>query len=87
MAGRGRPYLATVEIVEKLLQLTRFTVYLEGIQNKNTGYFHIEIMISAVHMLEAIRGHVPKGYFKKKIGAIWCGLIHIFLSDYVLKIF
>ena len=55
--------LAPDEILENMLQSKCFSVYLEGILNKNNGYFHIEIMISAAHMLGAVRGHVPPREF------------------------
>ena len=48
-------YLASGKIIENMLQLTRFSVYLEGILNKNNGYCHIEIIISAAHMLRAVQ--------------------------------
>ena len=40
---------------ENLLQLTPFSVYLEGILNKHDGYFYMEMMILIAHMLEAFR--------------------------------
>ena len=49
-----------------------FSVYLEEILNK------IEIMISAAHMLGAVRGHVPPRKFEKK-GAIWFVLMYILI--------
>ena len=57
-------HLASGEICDHMLQLTRFSVYLEGILNKNNVYFHIEIMISAAHILVAVRGHVPRENFE-----------------------
>ena len=56
-------YLAPGKIFENMLQLTSFSVYLEGILNKNNGYCHIEIIISAAHMLRAVQGHVPTRKF------------------------
>ena len=51
---------------ENIIQLTRFSGYLEGIMNKNNGYFHKEIIISAAHMLGAVRGDVlPEKIFEK----------------------
>ena len=41
-------YLATGEIFENMLQLMRFGLNFEGIEN---GHFHIEIMMSATEML------------------------------------
>ena len=58
------------EIFKNMLQLMRFSVYLEGILKTNYGYYDIEVMISAAHMLGAIRGQVPTRNFKKN-GAIW----------------
>ena len=49
---------------DNMFQLLRFSVYFEGILNTNNGYFHIKIMISAVHMLGA-RGHVQNFFGKK----------------------
>ena len=37
---------------DNMLQLMCFSVYFKGILNKDNGYFHIKIMISAGHMLE-----------------------------------
>ena len=44
-------YLAPGNFLENMLQLMRFN---EGIPNKNNGYFNIEIMISAAHMVGAV---------------------------------
>ena len=44
-------YLAPCEMFDNMLQLMRFSVYFEGILNKNNGYFHIKIVKSAAHML------------------------------------
>ena len=56
-------YLAPCEIFENMLQLTRFSVYIEGILDMNNGYFYIEIIISPAHMLGAVRRHIPKRKF------------------------
>ena len=37
-------YLAPCEMFDNMLQLMRFSVYFEGILNKNNGYFHIKIV-------------------------------------------
>ena len=42
-------YLPPGKMFENMLQLTRFSVYCERILNINNGYFHIELIISAVH--------------------------------------
>ena len=43
-------YLAPSKMSENMLQLMRFRVYFERILNINSGYCHIEIMISVAHM-------------------------------------
>ena len=63
-------YLTPGETFENMLQLMRFSVYVEGFPNKNNGYFHLEIIISAAHMLGAIRGHVLTQKNLK-----WCKLV------------
>ena len=60
--------LAPGEMFDNLLQLMRFSVYFEGVLNKNKGYFHIKIMISATHMLgglwaRSLRGSLGKNAF------------------------
>ena len=60
-------YIGPGEIFENMLQLTRISVYLEGILNINNGYFHIQIMISAARMLKAVRGNVLLRIFLKKM--------------------
>ena len=35
-------YLTPGETFENMLQLMRFSVYVEGFPNKNNGYFHLE---------------------------------------------
>ena len=58
-------FLAPGEMFDNMLQLMHFSVYFEGILNTNNGYFHIKIIISAVHMLGA-RGLVSSEFFSQK---------------------
>ena len=64
-------YLATGEICENMLQVIRFTcnVHFERILNTtNYGYFYIEIMISASHILGCLPGTMlSRGNFKEML--------------------
>ena len=60
----------------------RFSVYFDCILNERMVSFHIEIMISAAHMLA--RGMLPCEKFLKKC-AIWCVLVNI-LIGFCIKI-
>ena len=70
-------YIAPGEMFDNMLQLMRFSVYFEGVPNTNNGNFHIEVMISAAHML---RGSCYMGTFPpRKLGknAIWSVLMFL----------
>ena len=58
----------------------RFSLCFEKNLNTNNDYFHIEIMISAAHMLRG-SGHVPLRKFRKH-GIIWCVLMYILIRFY-----
>ena len=47
----GYLYIAPGEMFDNMLQLMRFSVYLQQILNTDNGYFYIKIMISAAHRL------------------------------------
>ena len=55
-------YLPPGEMFDSMLQLMRFNVYFEGILNN--GYFHIQIMISAAHMLRGAGLVAPEIFLK-----------------------
>ena len=57
-------YLAPGKMFENMLELMRFSVYFERILKTNNGYFHIEIMISAAHMLVCLELCFPQENFK-----------------------
>ena len=52
-------YLAPGDIFKNMLQLKRFGLYYEIILN---GYYHIEIMISAIEMLEGSDVYSPRKF-------------------------
>ena len=68
-------YLAPGEMFDNMLQLMRFSVYLEGILNINNGYFYIKIMISAAHMVGDSWACFLRKYFEKK-----CNLVRFDVS-------
>ena len=77
-------YLAPDEIFENMLQLMRFSVNFERILNTNNDYFHIEIMISATHMLGGSGACSPVKVLKE-----WCDLVRFdvyFVNILSLKI-
>ena len=64
----------------------RFSVYfLEIVLNKHNGYFHIEIMISLVHMLGSSGACSPE-LFVKKDGTIWCVLMYILIRFHLKQL-
>ena len=73
-------YLAPGEMFENMLQFMRFNVYFERILYTNNDYFHLEILISATHMLEGSEACFPKKILKNR--AIW----YVFLHNYVDQI-
>ena len=76
-------YLALKENIENMLQWKHFGLYLERILNKIWLNFHIEIMISAAHMLGG-SGHDPRENFEM-IDAIWCVLLYLLIKFYHKK--
>ena len=60
---------------DNMLQLMRFSVYFQGILNTDNGYFHIKILISAVHMLEGSWACSLRKIFEKK-----CNLVYFDVS-------
>ena len=68
-------HLAPGKMFDNMLQLMRFSVYLEGILNINNGYFYIKIMISAAHMVGDSWACFLGKYFEKN--AIWCVLMFL----------
>ena len=60
---------------DNMLQLMRFSVYFKGILNTDNGYFHIKILISAVHMLEGSWACSLRKFLKKK-----CNLVRFDVS-------
>ena len=52
---------------DTMLQLMRFSAYFKGILNTDNGYFHIKILISAVHMLEGSWACSLRKNFEKKM--------------------
>ena len=60
---------------DNMLQLMCFSVYFKGILNKDNGYFHIKIMISAGHMLGDSWACSLRKFLKKN--ATWCVLMFL----------
>ena len=58
-------YLAPGNLFENMLQFMRFSVYFERILNTHNGYFHIEIIISAAHILGGSGACFPEKMLKE----------------------
>ena len=68
-------YFAHCEKFDNILQLMHLFCIFEEVLNTNNGYFHIEIMISAAHMLVGLcMGTFPPRKFGK------CNLVRFDVS-------
>ena len=67
-----RLVIAPVNFLGKHVRIDAFSVYFDCILNEKNGSFHIEIIISATHML-------PCEKILKRC-AIWCVLVNILIS-------
>ena len=60
--------IAPGQMFDNMLQLMDFSVYFKGILNTDNGYFHIQILTSAAHMLGGSWAcYLRKLFFKKML--------------------